>query len=693
MKNQIIRCYWLIIFNLLLLSNTHSQQLSVNWSQRFGFNDWDYVNDMIQLDNGNYLLAGSIRNLTQNAITKLNENNGWLTAVDSNGVVCWQKFITGNGFKTITSIASTQDRIYLAGIFQDTITYDSIVLVADSYMSGFELITNLTGDLLYLNRIGNKAIINNVVTSSCVDKTIIGIEYSDSLYLNNTYFIPKNYSSIVVTEVGFNGQFSNNYKLDCSGELKLTDIESNDTSFFISGTFSDTLFISDSVFVSSYDLDSFIGKLSKQGHLIWYKQIRGRGNQEIKDLCVVGNLMGITGNIENNSFFDSIVVQSYGSNDLFIALMDEKGDFIWVKGIGSISEDRGYTVMIKKDHLYVSGSYTHIIGIPDANGNLIQYASFSPFGNSFIAKYDFHGTLKASYNLPGTSEDYCQKLIITDSGKITATGNFYGALNLSSSGSTGLLISKGSKDIFLIHFDDRCKDFLVDAGADTVKCANQNIILSSPSLYLSYLWQPGGIENNDIQISTPGIYTLTGINQYGCISKDSINVYEHQGVEVFAGNDTIVEAGLTLELIQAHGNADYWQWSTNGTGYFGNNQSLNTYYSFSNNDIGMSEITLKLSGTNICGSAVDSLIVTIPFEEDGVLVHPNPTQGQTTVICKEGQAIESITIATQSGLELISNGNVNSNTFSYDLSGYPPGTFIYYIITNHGLITKIVNKI
>lgn len=686
-----------LIISLLILNSINAQQLGLEWWQKFGDDDWDYVNDLHEFE-GNYILGGSMRIKNLTLPNSKKHTDAWVSFVDSNGNKVWEKLITGHGFKTVTSITDANRNIVITGLFQDTISVDSVKLSSESFMSAFLLKLDEYGTPNFIKRIGDKkTIIENALIDTDPNGNIYNaIEFSGELNLSDN-----NYSSIagsnsIIVYQNNNGFLLNPVQIKSSGILKLTGFAIKDSSFFVSGSFSDSLFVTDTVFSSSYDSDSFIAKIDNSGNLLWIKFICGRGAQDINDFYVAENNIGITGSFENNIFFDSIVLQSFGNKDLFICLLDLSGNFIWNKNIGSISDDHGYSICLKNNNLFVSGSYTHVIGIPDANGNLIQYKAFSPFGNSFIAKYDYLGNLKASYNLPGTTEDYCQRIYVDSAGMITTAGNFHDKLKIEKTNNEFVEISSsGDKDIFLLHFDDLCKDFQVEAGPDTSICQNSSIFLEplSTTTFNSYTWQPGGEVNIPLEISEQGIYYLTAMNELGCISKDSLIVTVNQPDFLFAGNDTLIEACNSIELASAYGNMNSWHWYTNGSGYFANEQLLNTSYIFSNDDISAGGVTLSLSGSGLCGTISDSLIIAIPFDDDGILVYPNPASANTTVICEEGQVIQSVTITTQSGLVISSTPEVYSISFSFDLSAFPPGTFIYYISTNLGTTTKTVNKI
>ena len=576
MNNKIRKVSFIIIILLQILSHPgRGQQLSLEWHNRFGLDNWDYANDFIQLADGNYIITGCLgAELNADSLQSSASNNGWLASVDSNGLTQWQKTFVGREFESVTSITENSQSIIIAGLFQDTVMLDSVSLISDTYMSGFYGVLDSERNLVKLEKIGEKGVFNNVLLSTNnLSKTFIACSFYNELILPSLTY-SENYNAILWAELDLLGNILNPVFIKCSGKLALKSSQCNDSSFLLAGSFSDTLFIRDSTYISSSSADAFMASFNINGDLKWIRTISGDGDQQINELAVGGDgKIGITGYFENNAFLVNQVLQTYGSKDMLVALLDEDGNLLWWKNIGSISNDQGHSISMNQENdVFVSGSFVHIIAIPGENGNLVELESFSPFGNSFIAKYNESGSLKASYTLPGTSEDYCQGIGVDKAGKITAIGNFYQKLKLQVlDGSMIEIVSKGDKDVFMLHFDDMCKDFQIDAGNDTILCPSQSLMLTPLEEYSSFIWEPGGEVDEELEVFHPGVFYLTATNQYGCIAKDSLQVLPGSLPQVYAGADTIIEPGQQLEILQSSGTDSIsWNWTTCGDGYFGN---------------------------------------------------------------------------------------------------------------------------
>ncbi len=696
MKSRTITIAFLIMINL----TSYCQQLPLNWSQKAGNIGWDYLNDIKRL-NDNFFMGGSLKGIvpgdSSQTLTAFS-NNAWLLKYDTMGNLIWQKTFGGRMFDNITSLATSNQGLYVAGIFQDTLNFAEKRIVCPAYSGGYLSRINENAEPEYLQAVGGKALISNLLITSKPDgNAFLAGSFQDSLFLAGNYIAQQGDKGIFIVRIQPDGTESLPLTMKCSGNSTIEGISSNDSLMCIIGTFSDTLHIADTTLISMGNDDAYIALFNQNNELQWVQIIGGPGSEQASSIILTpDNEVGIVGSFDYTALIDGAIIQSQGGKDIFVAVLNSSGHLKWLKSIGGTMNDYGYAITSNSSHeILVSGSYAHIIQLGSQIGNMAQVESFSPFGNSFIAKYDNVGMLRASYNLPGTSEDYCRKILAGDSEKITAIGNFFGTLLIPGlNADTTNLISTGEKDAFILQFADLCQDFQIDAGNDTLMCPGSSIILNAQGTFDIYQWTPGGYPNNELEVTTPGIYTLTVKDQNGCIARDSVEVRLSQIPTAFAGNDTLIEAGDLLYLTQSSVNdAEAVHWGTSGDGYFFNNELLNTTYSLSYNDVSQGHVILTLTASNICSSTSDSLLVTLPIQQDGISFYPNPTSSNVTLVCQEGLSIVSVTITRQSGEVIANNLQVNDFMFQFDLSPYPPGTYIFHVTKNDGFTAKVINKL
>lgn len=698
MKSKIFLVLFILTLNAL---NLRAQNLSLRWTQQFGGSGWDYVNTMVRNTSGSYILGGSMKGVLSTDTTHEElyySNNAFLASCDTNGNILWQKTFGGIMFDNITSLSKTHQGILISGIFQDSIFFGSLKSFTPAYTGGYSALVDTLGSPIWLNRYGGLATISQILNcSSPLGTSFIAGVFTDSLQLTGQPLSRTGERGIFISKLLPDGSEANPFIIRATGKCNLGGISCNDSLLCIAGSFSDTLQLADTTLISIGEEDVFIALFSHEGALMQVIIAGGMGNEHVRSVLLSPEgEIGITGWFDYAFLMDNKIVTSNGGKDLFIAVLDTAFNVKWLKNIGGQGDDYGYAICKNsRNEYFVSGNFVHNMNIPDENGNLIEYDASNAFGNAFVAKISSKGELKASYNLPATSEDFCKTLIVDDNGFITAAGNFYQKMNLQGIGEfNDSLVSAGERDIFILRFLDLCENFNVNAGIDTALCPGQTIELSVPDNIQYYRWMPSGMPNQNFDVQLPGTYTLLVTDINGCIASDTIVITTKLLPEIHAGSDTTLHAEDVLVLSQANSQStNQVEWNSTGTGHFSNYNVTNTNYAPSYDDISQGIIMLVLSGTNHCGMIADSLQLTIEQDSDGITAFPNPTTGMVTFVCTEGVSIINATISTQAGNVIQSEIPINNTIMQFDLTPYPPGSYLFHLITPNAIVAKIINKI
>lgn len=167
----------------------------------------------------------------------------------------------------------------------------------------------------------------------------------------------------------------------------------------------------------------------------------------------------------------------------------------------------------------------------------------------------------------GPDQSVCNGLSVTFS-----TGNSYPQY-LWSTGSTASSLTVGTSGNYILtaSYPNGCTSSdtvtltlignQVNLGPDQGLCPGESVTLSTASPFVSYLWSTGST-NSSLTTSTPGVYTLTAIDQNGCSDMDTITLQGVQAIPVFLGNDTTVVLSLALTAPAASG----YLWSNGAIG-------------------------------------------------------------------------------------------------------------------------------
>lgn len=677
----------------------NSQQLSMLKAGKFGGAGWDFINGIIRLPDGGYMYCGSISgNLPGDSLGlyAASDINAWVSFTDSLGNIICQKEFSNKGFDTFTSMAVIDNSIIVAGIFQDTLSLDSTAISGMAYTSGFIAKMNQQGVVTNIRQVSpSQGFISNIwVAGTHSDNLFLAGIYNDTLTIDNVQSSGSSGFFIVHMNDGLDLQTPMFFEAE--GNPILGGLSCNDQSVVIAGVFSDTLNFVDTTLIALGKRDAFIARFTQNFDLQQLELVSSPEEVEIKSVVLTKlNQTAFAGSFKGSAILADSILTGKGGFDLLAAIWDSTGNLQWVNTAGSIGNDYGRAIAPDNSgNFFVSGSYSHLLSIPDENGQMIELQPESFFGNTFIAKYDQNGELKATFNLPGTSEDFVSELLVNNNNTLAAAGNFFEKLLLTACDSVSYTMeSAGSKDIFTLLFKDMCAGYTIDADTTVYICPGETAILE-PSINCSaYKWLPDGAMNTPLEVTQAGPYMLMAMNAYGCMAYDTVMIEVIPLPEVFAGNDTIVELGEPFQLTGVAESYQYINWSSSGEGYFDFPSNLMTTYFISNNDISHESLWLVLTGENECGAISDSLKVDILTDDDGITAFPNPTSNMVTLVREETLPIQYITITKQTGFVLEQNIPVNNFEFTYNLHNQPPGTYLFYIITNEGVSCKVVNKL
>lgn len=693
--------YLFLIVFLIIIAPTFAigQQLTMLKAERFGGNGWDFVNGITRLQNGDYMYCGSISGYLPEDSLGLDVTgniNAWVAFTDSLGNISNQRVFYNSDFSTFTSMTLQDNNILISGIFHDSLYLDSILLTSMAYTSGFIAKMNQEGEVFEALPIAtNDNYITNVrMTGFNSDKFYLAGVYKDTILIDNTW--SPGASGFFISQLTPELQIENPVFFKAGGNINLGGMSSNDFSVVITGTFSDTLSIADTSLIALGKNDAFVAIFNNDLTLNKLELISSPDEVDVKSVVLTEqNQIGIVGSFKSTAILSDSLLIGKGGFDIMAVVWDSTGKLQWVHTIGSLGNDYGWVIAPGNDgSFFVSGSYSHIISIPDENGQMIELSPESFFGNTFLAKYDERGTLKSTFNIPGDSEEFVSELMINKDNTILASGNFFNTIMLTAHDSSNYTVeSAGSKDIFSLILKDMCAGYTIDAGPSYYLCPNETLMIEPDFICSGYMWLEVGKLNTPIEVTQPGSYLLMAMNAFGCMAYDTLFVESVPPLIVFAGNDTIIYPGFPLLL---HGDVESNQnpiWSSSGNGYFNPSFGPDVTYYPSSNDISNQTLWIILTAEDECGSVSDSLKVEILNDDDGITAFPNPTSDIVTIMYENNQLMQYITITNQTGFVLESNIPVNNFVFSYNLYNQPPGTYLFYITKETGTTCKVVNKL
>jgi hypothetical protein len=374
-----------IVIRLLLLGILCSFRLSAqsNFTINFGTPEADVGFCIRQTFNHNYIIAGS----TETPID--NDENVYLSLVDSNGNVLWSKTYGGTGNESANCVRQTSDSGFImAG-------------VTDSYGAGFTdfyiIRTDKNGDTLWTKTFGGTEYDYGLSVENTLDGGFIfsGQESSTNGGIANIYVIKTDasgnsqwtksfpmgawtgaISAIQTPDSGYVvfGDFENNVtglgdydlywmKLDKTGNILLTRTFEDSTSNDYAEAFRKT---NDGGFIIGSEKEatrtltytgSTIIKLDANLDTVWTKKMGMTYNYSLRDIIQSCD----SGFITTGYSYDTLNL----SNVLFITKFSATGDSLWNIYNTGLYESTGYSIdATADDSIVVCGSTANDLGDP-----------------------------------------------------------------------------------------------------------------------------------------------------------------------------------------------------------------------------------------------------------------------------------------------------------------------------------------
>lgn len=464
----------------------------------------------------------------------------------------------------------------------------------------------------------------------------------------------------------------------CRGLSLKTD---NSGNVYITGYFSFTIDFDPGVGISNLSTgsgtpDAFICKLDNNGNFIWAKKIGSTGAEYSNSINLdpTGNII-ISGYFQNTSDFDPgaavFNLTSAGSDDIFILKLDNSGNFLWAKSIGSTTVDRSNSVTTDAIGNIISTGYFQGTVDFDPGAGIVNLVSTG--SSVFISKLDPNGNYITAKKIGGgignsVCTDQNNNIILAaGSGnfKLDSIGNILWSINVGGPSNSiasdifGNIYSTGNlvNDVYVRKIDSNGNLLMLKQFGGSYTDEGKAIAVDNSGGIITTGMFQGMVDfNPDIDtiiITTP----MAGNNP-------SQNIFIHKiftnvSLPLIISNSPIYCVGDTVILSTA--NATSYNWSTSN-----NSQSINITTSGS----------FYVTTFNYCYAT------SLPFNVTFNPLPSNPTIANNgpTLYCQATPAPISnvLTSSSATGYQWSTGENTQSITVT---SG---GTYTISIVDNNG---------
>ena len=218
---------------------------------------------------------------------------------------------------------------------------------------------------------------------------------------------------------------------------------------YVTGYFENTATFGSYSFTSSGGKDIFVAKMDESGNWLWATKAGSSGGHDEGYEITIDNAGNsyVTGYFENTATFGSYSFTSGGGRDIFVAKMDESGNWLWATKAGSSGgHDEGHGITID------NAGNSYVTGYFENTATFGSYSFTSGGGRDiFVAKMDESGNwLWATKAGSSGGHDEGHGITIDNAGNSYVTGYFENTATFGSYSFT----SGGGRDIFVAKMDE-----------------------------------------------------------------------------------------------------------------------------------------------------------------------------------------------------------------------------------------------
>ena len=637
----------LIVFIIIPICS-NSQNIIKEWSIESEGNLWELASGMTIDKSGNICLCGNFNGeLAVGGINLNGTQDIFISKFNNEGKLLFLTTYESDEYCHISTIASYNDNIYIAGYFQEELSIGDITLDAKGYIDGFFASIDTVGKVTWIKQIsGDLGNTNFLIAPLHDNECIISSNFKNKIIVGDSvYSSSKKGSDIFLWRIGETGNVKNSRLIYGTGNEVINDLQIDELGrVFLVGSFEDTLNVKDIFLTSNGRRDGFIACLSFELNPIFSKQIGGKYEDYIQAIAFdTNNHFVIAGGYSCEMFLDKESIQMpHGGFDIFLCKYDENANLLWADNIGGNAHDYISSVAINQNNnIYISGSFR---GEIEKNSQIIHSNQFTNY--EFIGKYRPNGQFKYIELLGRQKANYSRKLNIDNDDFLYLSGNFSREVEPNTAKNNSY--NENSVNIHLTKLFDCEYGESLTLGNDTAIC-DSSFTIKPDSVFTSYLWN-NGYTGSSIKVDSTGFYWLTVKDDHGCISRDTIKIQISSPIDLEITGPDIVFKGEEFTLYTLEGMVNYL-WSDNST-------SSNLRVLPNELNVGDYVYSVQIRDTNQCIISASKKVQIIDLEHSPVdlpinqlteyntsvsdfltMIFPNPTEDNCTLSIQSSTSI------------------------------------------------------
>lgn len=451
------------ILGFVIIAALAANAQNTKWYKTYGGSYNDQANDIIQINNGNVLLLGTVTSDDGDIKNWYGHEDAWLTMLNDTGKILWSKNYGGFMEDVPKMIQQTKDGGFVIAGYTSSMDQDVVHLhtVQDTFMGNISITTNNEFWILKLTADG-KIEWSKTYGGYHQDEAYAIKQTSDNGYIVVGSTTSNNDGDVsgVHGKVTFNSKPNDIWviKLSSAGEMEWSKAlggSKDEEAFDVIQTKDDGFIVVGSAISRDGDVtgsskhsdtsysDSWITKIDKNGIVKWNKTLGGSfidvstSMTILKDgsIAVAGNAFSSDGDLTLNA-----------NRNMWVINMNENGTINWSKTYGGFNTDMVNDIVATIDGGFIIAGFSNSYPvISDYNRVWPQFNNSWGIGDGWVLKVNKDGDAEWDKAIGGSENDEIAGIVQTQDG---------GYLTASTTNSTGnhAIGNHGESDLLLVKF-------------------------------------------------------------------------------------------------------------------------------------------------------------------------------------------------------------------------------------------------
>lgn len=371
----------------------------LNWIRTAGGIYGDYAK-ALYCDGSSVYIAGEIEGYGNSitfenspvTITCIGDNDMFLAKYDLDGNLLWA--VSGGGYYSDKALGITADKngnVYVCGFFTNTAIFSGTTIYGNGNKEIFIAKYDMNGNFIWIRQAGGPG----RDEAKAIKCDALGNIYITGMYEDGTQYesfilaSPLDYFNIFLAKYDPDGNLAwvktagGNYD-DVAWSLTVDDANK----IYIAGEFNASAYFDTIKLITTGSANIFVACYEDTGTALWAASAGGPLIDRARGIGCDGTNLYITGQFSMSANFGSFSLNGTDSSEIFIARLNNEGDFEWATAVGgppdsveNLSYESGNSIYAEKTgNVYVTGTLL--------NGGIFGSTAIAPYSRSdvFITK-------------------------------------------------------------------------------------------------------------------------------------------------------------------------------------------------------------------------------------------------------------------------------------------------------------------